>query len=168
MLLHCISKCCELLSENVECTTNYIIRGEDSSGFDSEHKLLITLTHLDCSLESLRLSEPDTFYAQYTFVSILDLDRVPHLVELVDVARACPHKLLLLLDREVIVDLVIDPDSGFLAHLTGGDGRPLGVSLASPLLGDEIHIQLLVLAELHDQNGILVLALIVEVHDRHH
>jgi len=122
VLLHCLSESRKFLSKNVESTANNILGSEDPSRFDSEYELLITLPDLDSSFESLSLSESDTLYAQDALVGVLNLHRVPHLVELVHVARACPHKLLLLLNAQVIVDLVIDPDSGLLAHLAGGDG----------------------------------------------
>lgn len=168
VLLHCLSESRKFLSKNVESTANNILGSEDPSRFDSEYELLIALPHLDSSFESLSLSESDTLNAQDALVGVLDLHRVPHLVELVHVARARPHKLLLLLNAQIIVDLVIDPDSGLLAHLAGGDGGPLGVGLARALLGDKVHIELLVLTQLHDQNWILLSPLIIQVHHWHH
>jgi hypothetical protein len=42
------------------------------------------------------------------------------------------------------------------------------VNLASALLSNQIHVELLILAELHNENWVLLFALVIEVYYRSH
>ena len=110
--------------------------------------------------------ESSALLAERTLVGILDLDGLLQLVDAEDFSWALGHELLLLLHGESPVHhLVVEANHGLLAHGTGGDWGPLGMRLTDTLLGHHAESDLLVLAEHHETNGILI-AIIIFVGDR--
>lgn len=61
------------------------------------------------------------------------------------------HKLTFLGRSQLFVyDFLINCNEWLLPHYAGGDGRPLGVSLADAFLGNHRNVKLLVPTEQYD------------------
>ena len=127
---------------------------------------MVVFCDLDRAIETLRFRESLALDAESAFVGLFNLDLLVELVEREDFARAGGDEALALLNAHSSIDLaLVQLDDWLLVHDAGGDGAPFGVVLADALADCKAHGHSLVLAELHDGDGMEIKAVLVAVLD---
>lgn len=135
-----------------------LLRLERTGRLDREQQLVVVFANVNALVDAVLSAILDALLAEAALVSFLDLDRFSLLIELEDLTRAHADKITTLKLAQLGVQqfFVAQLHNRLLAHDACCDGRPLGVNLASALLGDELEVKDLVLGKFRQQDGWLL------------